>query len=242
MTDCCNDKTCEIEALRAKQTSTLKAVLAINAVMFFVELAAGLAAGSVSLLADSLDMLGDALVYGFSIYAVAREARDKAISALLKGGIMAAFGLMVLAQAGYKSLYPHAPVVELIGSIGVLALAANCLCLALLWRHRADDINMSSVWLCSRNDIIANVSVLMAAVGVWRSGSGWPDIIIGVGLAGLFLRSAVFVLRGAIAELRTLPSRERPTASFACCRPPLTSNVRPHQRAPTPPRRNGIKP
>ncbi|MGB7541566.1 MAG: cation transporter [Burkholderiales bacterium] len=205
MADCCNDKACEIEALRAKQTSTLKVVLAINAVMFVVELSAGFAADSVSLVADSLDMLGDALVYGFSIYAVARGARHKAISALLKGGIMAAFGLMVLAQAGYKTLHPHAPVVELIGSIGVLALAANGLCLALLWRHRADDINMSSVWLCSRNDIIANVSVLVAAAAVWWLGSGWPDIIIGVALAGLFLKSAMFVLRGAHAELRAAP-------------------------------------
>ena len=155
MTDCCNDKACEIEALKAKQTSTLKAVLGVNAAMFGVELAAGIAAGSVALVADSLDMLGDALVYGFSIYAVAHGAREKALSALLKGGIMAAFGVMVLAQAGYRALHPEAPVVELIGGIGLLALAANGLCLALLWRHRSDDINMSSVWLCSRNDIIA---------------------------------------------------------------------------------------
>lgn len=204
MADCCNDKTCEIEALRDRQSSILKIVLAINAVMFLIELTAGLLAGSVSLIADSLDMLGDALVYGFSIYVVARGARMKAKAALLKGGIMAAFGLFVFGQAVYKMVFPVVPVFEAIGIIGVLALAANSLCLLLLWRHRADDINMSSVWLCSRNDIIANVSVLCAAVGVWLTGSGWPDILVGLGLAALFLRSALFVLRGAKKELRAI--------------------------------------
>ena len=204
MADCCNDKACEIEALRDRQSSILKIVLGINAVMFFVELIAGLLAGSVSLIADSLDMLGDALVYGFSIYVVARGARMKAKAALLKGGIMAAFGLFVFGQALYKMVLPQVPVFETIGIIGLLGLVANSLCLLLLWRHRADDINMSSVWLCSRNDIIANVSVLCAAVGVWLTSSGWPDILVGLGLAALFLRSAVFVLRGAKDELRAI--------------------------------------
>jgi len=202
MTDCCNDKACEIEALRDRQSSTLKIVLGINAAMFVVELTAGLLAGSVSLIADSLDMLGDALVYGFSIYVVARGARMKAKAAFLKGGIMAAFGLFVFGQAMYKIIIPHIPAFETIGVIGVLALAANSICLLLLWRHRADDINMSSVWLCSRNDIIANISVLCAGIGVWLTSSGWPDILVGLGLAALFLRSALFVLRGAMTELR----------------------------------------
>jgi len=116
MADCCNDKACEIEALRTRQSSTLKIVLGINAVMFVVELTAGLFANSVSLVADSLDMLGDALVYGFSIYVVARGARMKAIAALFKGGIMAAFGLFVLGQAIYKIIVPHVPVFEAIGA------------------------------------------------------------------------------------------------------------------------------
>ncbi len=201
MADCCSDKACGIEALRNRQSSTLKIVLSINAAMFLVELTAGLLSGSVSLVADSLDMLGDALVYGFSIYVVARGARMKANAALFKGGIMAAFGLFVLGQAVYKIVFPQVPVFEAIGAIGLLALAANSICFALLWRHRVDDINMSSVWLCSRNDIIANVSVLVAAVGVWLTHSGWPDILVGFALAALFLRSALFVLRGAIKEL-----------------------------------------
>lgn len=202
MANCCNDKACEIEALRDRQSSMLKMVLGINAAMFVVELTAGLIGGSVSLVADSLDMLGDALVYGFSIYVVARGARMKAKAALFKGGIMAAFGLFVLGQAVYKIVFPQLPVFEAIGAIGLLALAANSICFALLWRHRADDINMSSVWLCSRNDIIANVSVLLAAVGVWLTRSGWPDILVGLAISALFLRSALFVLRGAVSELR----------------------------------------
>jgi cation diffusion facilitator family transporter len=202
MSNCCDDKACEIEALRHRQRATLKIVLGINALMFLVELTAGLMSNSLSLLADSLDMLGDALVYGLSIYVVARGERMKAKVALFKGGIMAAFALFVLGQAVYKIIVPQVPVFETIGVIGVLALAANGLCLFLLWRHRADDINMKSVWLCSRNDIIANVSVLLAALGVWFFGSAWPDIIIGLALAGLFAKSSLAVLRGAMAELR----------------------------------------
>lgn len=202
MSDCCNDKACELDALRSRQSSTLKIVLAINAVMFVVELSAGLLGNSVSLVADSLDMLGDALVYGFSLYVVARDAAMKARAALLKGAIMAAFGLFVLGQALYRIVIPQIPVYETIGAIGLLALAANGMCFFLLWRHRADDINMSSVWLCSRNDIIANITVLFAAAGVWLSHSGCPDILVGLALAGLFLRSALHVLREASRELR----------------------------------------
>ncbi|WNB74052.1 cation transporter [Methylomonas koyamae] len=202
MADCCNDKACEIEVLRARQSTTLKAVLGINAAMFLIELATGIMSGSLSLLADSLDMLGDALVYGFSIYVIARGPRMKAMAALVKGGIMAAFGLFVLAQAVYKFIFPHIPIFETIGIIGALALFANSLCLALLWRHRADDLNMRSVWLCSRNDIIANLSVLLAAVGVWFTGTAWPDITIGLAIALLFIKSSLTVLREAVAGLR----------------------------------------
>jgi cation diffusion facilitator family transporter len=202
MSNCCHDKSCELDALRAEQTSMLKAVLAINATMFVVELAAGLVAGSVSLLADSLDMLGDALVYGVSIYAVTRGTREKAMSALVKGIVMAIFGLLVIVQAGYRMFNPQQPELHLMGGVAALALLANIACLALLWRHRVDDINMRSVWLCSRNDIIANVSVLLAAGAVWWSGSRWPDILVGAALAAVFLKSATYVLREASTELR----------------------------------------
>ena len=198
MADCCNDKACEIDALRGRQGSILKIVLGINAVMFIVELIAGLLGHSVSLVADSLDMLGDA----FSLYVIAGSPAMKARAALLKGVIMASFGFFVLVQAIYRIAYPQLPVFEAIGAIGLLALTANSTCFSLLWRHRADDINMSSVWLCSRNDIIANISVLFAALGVWFTHSAWPDILVGIALAALFLRSALHVLRESIMALR----------------------------------------
>ncbi len=202
MADCCNNVACEIDKLRQGQRSTLRAVLGINLAMFVIEAAAGVLAGSTALLADSLDMLGDALVYGFSLYVVARSDAWKAGAALLKGGIMGAFGLFVLGHAGYKLLHPQVPHVEAVGSIGLLALAANSVCLLLLWRHRAADVNMRSVWLCSRNDIIANISVLVAAAGIWRTASQWPDLLIGLGIAALFLHSSLQVIRAAAGTYR----------------------------------------
>ena len=199
MTDCCSKAACEMEKLQGRQRVTLLWVLAINAGMFVFELTAGWVAGSTALMADSLDMLGDALVYGFSLYVVARDDGWKAASALLKGGVMALFGVFVLAQAGYKIFHPEVPASAVIGGVGALALAANSVCLALLWRHRSEDVNMRSVWLCSRNDIIANVSVLGAALGVWLAGSQWPDVLVGIGIGVLFLRSAWHVLQDARA-------------------------------------------
>lgn len=202
MSSCCENKSCELDALRITQSRTLKWVLAINLGMFFIEYSAGILAHSTALLADSLDMLGDAFVYGFSLYVINRSQKWLAVSALFKGLIMLAFGLYVLAEAGYKIVNPVLPSAELIGSIGVLALAANVLCLKLLWAHKSDDINMRSVWLCSRNDVIANSGVLVAAVAVWLLQSRWPDIIIGLIIAALFLRSAWSVLFEAVVEIR----------------------------------------
>jgi Co/Zn/Cd efflux system component len=202
MTDCCDDKACAIEALKARQSLTLKIVLAINAVMFVVVLASGLLARSTALLSDSLDNLGDALTYGLSLYAVSRGARSKAKVALFKGGLILAAGLFVLGQVAYRAVYPGVPVFEAMGIVGLLALAANGACLALLWKHRAEDVNMSSVWECSRNDIASNLAVLVAAAGVWATGAGWPDLLIGFALACLFLWSAARVFSAAIRQLR----------------------------------------
>ncbi len=202
MYGCCEDKACDLSALKERQGAVLKVVLVINAIMFLVEAGAGIAAHSTALLADSLDMLGDSIVYGFSLYVLTKNDRWQAVSALLKGTVMAVFGIFVLGEAIYKILYPIFPVAKTIGAVGVVALLANSLCLALLWRHRSDDINMRSVWLCSRNDIIANISVLVSAVGVWVLGSGWPDIVIGVFIAAVFLRSAVHVITNSVRELR----------------------------------------
>jgi len=202
MDDCCINKTCAIERLRNRQTTTLRLVLLVNAAMFVVELVSGLMAGSVALLADSLDMLGDALVYGFSLYVVARGPVWKARAAVAKAALMGLFGAFVFGQLVYKLVYPQLPAFETMGAVGAVALAMNGLCFALLWRHRADDINMRSVWLCSRNDLIANASVLTAAWAVWATLSPWPDIVVGALICSVFFRSAFLVAREARAELK----------------------------------------
>jgi Co/Zn/Cd efflux system component len=208
MAGCCEDKACAVEALRARQSGTLKTVLGINAVMFIVELVAGLSAGSTALLSDALDNLGDALTYGASLYAVGRGPRAKARVAALKGFLILSAGVYVLGMVIYRVLVPGVPVFETMGAVSILALAANGACLGLLWKHRAEDINMSSVWECSRNDIASNISVFIAAGAVWITGSGWPDLAIGAVLAVLFLRSALRVLRAALADLRRSPAGE----------------------------------
>lgn len=202
MDACCTEKACALERLRERQAATLRVVLLVNAAMFIVEFVSGLLAGSVAVLADSLDMLGDALVYGFSLYVVARGAVWKARAAVAKATVMGLFGVFVLAQLLYKLAHPQVPTFEAMGAVGALALIANGVCFALLWRHRAEDINMRSVWLCSRNDLIANTSVLVAAVGVWAMASPWPDIAIGALICAVFLRSAFVVAREARVELR----------------------------------------
>jgi Co/Zn/Cd efflux system component len=202
MADCCENKACALDALRERQSATLKIVLGINAVMFVVVFIAGMMAGSTALLSDSLDNLGDALTYGLSLYAVSRGPRSKARVALFKGTLILAAGLFVLFQVAYRIAVPVIPAHETMGLMSLLALLANGICLALLWKHREEDINMSSVWECSRNDIAANVAVFVAAGGVFLTRSGWPDILVGLALALLFLKSAAKVLKGAIAELR----------------------------------------
>jgi Co/Zn/Cd efflux system component len=201
--DCCNDKDGAIEALRERQSATLRLVLAINVVLFIVEFASGLLARSTALMSDSLDNLGDAMTYGFSLYAVSRGPRTKAKVALFKGGLIFAAGIFVLGQVGWSILHPALPVFETMGIVSVIALAANGACLALLWKHRTEDVNMSSVWECSRNDIASNIAVFAAAGGVWLTQSGWPDLAVGLALACLLLRSAAGVSARALRELRT---------------------------------------
>jgi cation diffusion facilitator family transporter len=192
--------------MRERHGRVLWVVLAINASMFLVEGWAGLLAHSTSLLADALDMLGDALVYGFSLFVLARSARWQAGAALAKGGFMLAFGLGVFGEALYKMFHPVMPDVGTMGVIGGIALAANLVCFFLLYRHRDDNLNMSSTWLCSRNDLIANVGVLIAAGGSYVLVSRWPDIVVGGIIASLFLSSAFSVLGQAIRALRTPPA------------------------------------
>jgi Co/Zn/Cd efflux system component len=191
------DECCEVREIPREQRRTLQIVLLINAVMFLTESVAGVLAHSTALFADSLDMLGDAIVYGFSLYVIGRGIAWQARAALLKGLIMAAFGIGLLVQVAFKITRGVTPTVEVMGIVGTLAFAANLWCLALLWRRRGDDINMRSAWICSRNDVIGNVAVLVAAGAVAVTGSPWPDIVIGLLVASVFGRSAVQVVRDA---------------------------------------------
>jgi Co/Zn/Cd efflux system component len=184
----------------ARQRRTLLVVLGINLVMFAVELVAGLLAHSTALVADSADMLGDAIVYGFSLLVIGRAPIWLSRAAFLKGLVMASFALAVLLEVAAKLARGLTPDAGIMWTVAVAALAANAIALALLWRHRDDDINMGSAWLCSRNDVFANTGVLVAAIAVGLSGSGWPDIVVGLAIAALFGVSATGVIRAALAS------------------------------------------
>jgi Co/Zn/Cd efflux system component len=200
MNGCCDDN-CAVAALHQRQRGTLQIVLGINAVMFMVIAAAALYGKSTALLADSLDNLGDALTYALSLYAVSRGTAVKARVALFKGGLIFLAACVVAAQISYRLVVPNVPVFEVMGAFSLLGLAANSVCLYLLWRHRRDDVNMSSVWECSRNDIASNLSVFVAAGAVWLTGSGWPDILVATALVWLLMRSAFRVVSAALAGL-----------------------------------------
>lgn len=180
----------------------LLAVLCINFGMFVVEAGAGLASRSSALLADSLDMFGDAVAYGVTLYVLDRGTGWQAWSSILKGLVMLVCAGSVVAEAAYKAIAHLVPEASTMGGVGILALVANGCCLLLLLGHRRDDINMTSAWICSRNDMIANLSVILAAVGVAFTRSAWPDIVVGAAVATLVLSSAAGILRGGFGALR----------------------------------------
>lgn len=203
--DCCSHKGAELERLARQrdQRRVLVTVLAINAAMFVAEFGAGIVAGSAALMADAVDMFGDALVYGISLYALSRSARWKAGAALAKGLFILFFGLGVLVEIAVKLRSGVPPSSTLMLVFGGAALAANLACLRLLWRFRGQDVNMASTVECSRNDVISNVGVLLAAGGVAWFASPWPDIVAGGAIAALFLRSALRVIGSTLPELRS---------------------------------------
>lgn len=190
---CCEAKNPELEKLAKDQRKVLWIVLAINLVMFGVEAIAGIFGDSIALLGDSLDMLGDSFAYGASLFVVGMGSLAKARSAMFKGWIILLSSFTVMGAAIYRAFFQEVPAYELMGVIGFVALGANLTCLILLTRFRNNDVNMSSVWLCSRNDIIANVSVLGAAGLVSVTGSPWPDLVVGGALAIIFARSALHI-------------------------------------------------
>lgn len=200
----CNcHSTCATNApIQPRYRKALWVALVINAVMFAVEIVGGLQSGSVSLLADAVDFAGDAANYGISLAVLAMGLVWRARAALLKGLSMSAFGLFVVGQAGWNAFAGQPPEPYTMGAIGLLALLANGLVALMLYAFRDGDANMRSVWLCSRNDAIGNVAVMLAAAGVFGTGHGWPDLVVATIMAGLALSSGRAILRQASGELR----------------------------------------
>jgi Co/Zn/Cd efflux system component len=176
--------------------------LVSNGVMFVVEFIASMISGSVSLQADAIDFFGDAVNYGITLFVLGMALRARAKAALFKGASMAVFGVWVLGSAVYRAIIGSVPDAEVMGVIGMLALLVNAVVAVMLYRYRGGDSNMRSIWLCSRNDAVGNVAVMIAAGGVFATASGWPDILVAALIAGLNLSAAARVLRQAIKEIR----------------------------------------
>lgn len=182
--------------------------LAVNAVMFVVELAGGWRAGSVSLLADAIDFLGDAANYGLSLAALGMAAVWRSRTALSKGVTMGVYGIAILGKTAWAVMQGSVPEAATMGLIGVLALLANGAVALLLYAYRQGDANMRSVWLCTRNDAIGNIAVMLAAAGVFGTGAGWPDLIVACVMGMLAVSASVAVIRHALDELRNAAVRK----------------------------------
>ena len=201
MAGCCGYDT-KFEGLSAGYKRRLWLVIALNATMFVVEMTAGHLAKSQALQADALDFLGDALTYGISLAVIGASIQVRTNAALAKGISLLLMGLWVFGSTVYRIFYVGVPEAQIMGGIGLLALLTNLASVLLLVRYKDGDANVRSVWLCSRNDAIGNVAVMFAALGVWGTSSGWPDLVVAMIMAGLFLSSAVQIMRQALAERR----------------------------------------
>ena len=203
----------QFEGVSATYKRRLWMVIAINATMFVVEMAAGQAAQSQALKADALDFLGDALTYGLSLAVIGLTVRVRATAALFKGLSLMLMGLWVLGSTLYRVVYIGVPAAGVMGSIGFLALAANVASVLLLVAYKDGDANVRSVWLCSRNDAIGNVAVMLAALGVWGTATGWPDLIVAAAMAGLFVNSSIQIIRQSLHERRNNPPKAQNRAA-----------------------------
>lgn len=207
---CCGGSQNDTEKLNdAAWRRVLWIALVINAAMFGVEIVAGVTAGSASLKADALDFLGDAANYAISLGVAGMALAWRARAAMAKGVSILLFGLWVLGNSVWMAAQGVVPAAETMGVVGVIALAANLACAAMLWRHREGDANRRSVWICSRNDAIGNIAVVAAALGVFGTGTGWPDIAVAAIMAGLALSGGWQIIRQARGELRSAPIRRR---------------------------------
>ncbi|KIC36019.1 cation transporter [Leisingera sp. ANG-M7] len=201
MAGCCNHNA-RFDGVSADYKRRLWLVIAINAGMFAVEMGAGQLSGSQALKADALDFLGDALTYGISLAVIGATLRTRALAALGKGISLLLMGMWVFGSTIYQVFYVGVPQAQIMGVIGFMALAANLISVLLLARYKDGDANVRSVWLCSRNDAIGNVAVMIAALGVWGTATGWPDLIVAGIMGGLFLSSAFQILVQAVREWR----------------------------------------
>ena len=201
MAGCCGHNA-KFEGLSADYKRRLWLVIALNAIMFIVEMTAGHVAKSQALQADALDFLGDSLTYGISLAVIGASIQVRTNAALAKGVSLLMMGLWVFGFTVYRVFYVGVPEAQIMGVIGLLALLTNLASVLLLVRYKDGDANVRSVWLCSRNDAIGNVAVMFAALGVWGTSSGWPDLLVAMIMAGLFLSSAFQIMRQALAERR----------------------------------------
>lgn len=197
----CSHET-QFDGASAAYKQRLWIVIALNAAMFAVEMTAGQVARSQAMQADALDFFGDALTYGLSLAVIGASLRTRSLVAMGKGVSLLLMGLFVFGSTVYRVFFLGVPQAEVMGVVGLMALAANLASVLLLVKFKDGDANVRSVWLCSRNDAIGNVAVMLAAGGVWGLQSGWPDLIVALGMAGLFLSSAVQIMRQAWAEQR----------------------------------------
>lgn len=214
MAGCCHAPSQTFDGVSTRYRRVLMAVIAINAVMFGVEMIAGHAAGSMALQADALDFLADAATYGLSLAVIGMPLATRAGAAFLKGLSLALMAVWVLGSTVWQVFVTGVPEAAVMSGVGVLAFAANVASVLLLLRYRDGDSNVRSVWLCSRNDAIGNVAVIGAGGLVWLTTTPWPDLIVAAGLAGLFLSSSVQILRQSLGELRSARGHphERETA------------------------------
>lgn len=204
MSDCAS--ACEegFGQLAKSHQLVLALAFAINMAMFFIEAIYGWLSDSRALFADSLDMLGDAILLGSSLFVVQRSEKCRTWVSMIKGVVMGAFSFFILASVIYRWLYPGLPEASTMGIIGGLALAANLFCAFLIYRYRSDDINMKSIWLCTRNDVLANIGILVAAWGVAFTHSFWPDLAVGTLISILIFKSSLDIIQEASIKLDEL--------------------------------------
>jgi Co/Zn/Cd efflux system component len=195
------------DGLDARYKRALWLVIALNAIMFAVETGAGVLAGSQALQADALDFLGDTLTYGMSLTVIGMSLRIRTTAALMKAVTLGLMGVWVLGSTLWHTLVLGLPRADVMGLIGMLALATNVTSVVLLMKYKDGDANVRSVWLCSRNDAIGNIAVVVAAFGVWGTATGWPDIVVAAILAALFLQSATKIFRQALSERQMVQER-----------------------------------